>query len=691
MHVTSSDKAGLHFHNHTKTKMSGSKSFPAHPQADILRKEQPNITEIPLTSPEEVVADDVFDSRDNPEVKQYFSTSVSRPRGPRKLGPKPADRDLSSSASATGTEASFVTSYDLLVSSQGDSEDDEAFQSRSDRRHSGVIDISLHLSKAKLRQELATVRDKCSQLTKLIVNLERKAESDTTQIEELQDVLKITRNAKNSLEPRMARAEKELADLQDINYEILAKNMELEGLNKLLRKETAQARIDEEKCRLINCSMVNQIAELKEDIFRRSSFTDRLKENNVNLIQDRDVYLAEAERARDKLDLLASRQDAYQNVASENLALKQEVEAIRSYIEKIEEQQNGLQDDLWRYDGARLATPDRSNTSVRRNSNHVAGSQTPQRQKLINTPALTNASSPSTSSLASPQSIVSPARGDGISEMIRKLVLGNHGSLGGRADDSNNAAHQEHFGGPSAVPGLGIIVHSPAQKLKAVAKVAASVQSPATHADGQTQTVNSALTEQNSRVDEMREHELLVEKASYISTSVQTESETVGRRVDKSPCLEAQAKATPKEIFELMEPVTSINEDDGVLQAPIINVGTGMQAPANNGFSSMSTLEPLIRPVTDHELPQMSDSEAVCTAVSAKPRWPLWYHVALSSLIMLLLTHAFFEERRFWRNANELTRHAVVGMRDEWWGSEWVEKIGYSLDQKIGVDRTGFC
>jgi hypothetical protein len=76
---------------------------------------------------------------------------------------------------------------------------------------------------------------------------------------------------------------------------------------------------------------------------------------------------------------------------------------------------------------------------------------------------------------------------------------------------------------------------------------------------------------------------------------------------------------------------------------------------------------------------------------NVKKATPWWWYLALGLAVLVILTYALFEERRFWRDANELTRRAVISMRDERWESDWFEKIGYTLDQKFTIDRTGFC
>lgn len=79
-------------------------------------------------------------------------------------------------------------------------------------------------------------------------------------------------------------------------------------------------------------------------------------------------------------------------------------------------------------------------------------------------------------------------------------------------------------------------------------------------------------------------------------------------------------------------------------------------------------------------------------AVAVKVGRPLWHHLALGSLLFFfLIVHAIYAERRLWMDANELSRSAVVSMRDEWWGSPWIDKMDYAIGQALAVDRTGFC
>ena len=77
--------------------------------------------------------------------------------------------------------------------------------------------------------------------------------------------------------------------------------------------------------------------------------------------------------------------------------------------------------------------------------------------------------------------------------------------------------------------------------------------------------------------------------------------------------------------------------------------------------------------------------------VTVKVGRPLWHYVVLGSLLLIFLSHIHYAERKLWMDANELSRRTVVSMRDEWWGSPWVEKLGYVLEQALAVDRTGFC
>lgn len=662
-------------------KMSSSNSLAITPPEE----QQGSIDTIPPTPQEQTALEEIFDSYNNPDVKQYLAAPMRRPRKPRKSPSKPANQNLSSSGSTTDTDASYITAFEspatsgdgsahddvtvsrTLASLQNRTEDDvialiespvlsldggevdQEFPERRMRPHSGVISISPEMTNDELRQELAAKSDKNRQLTKVNLSLERTIEGDTIRIEELQDALKRAKTAKNNSERCTVKAGKDLAVLQDTYHEVVSRNAEVEELNKRLRRETAQSKSSEDKCHLQNSSLRSQIDLLNEDAERKNIFIGQLKEK-ADLLNDRNVALAEFQR-------LASDGEVSREFLHANSALKRELDIVRSQLQEVKEQQDRLEDDLWKHDDGQTATPGGFYTSTPENWNcSIAESQTLQGQRPTDTLTLIDASTSSPPSLASPQSVVlSPGGGDLLTtnsdKDLRNIHMeGTQGNIYWWSPDSDENQYR-------------IVCTPPKNSYKKMNDAGDATQVPAVLGctkDSGTQTGDISMARLSPLFVVTKHHRSLT--FNHPVSSISSEPLPVkGKQVE-----------------------TPISSDN-------ISSFGGKQAPENGRPLSMSTIGFPVRPKEYQEQTHTGDAGAAYIRVAIKTAYPTWYYVVLGLLIMLFFTHAFFQEKRFWRDANEQTRHAVVTMRDERWGQEWVEKMGYALEQKLGVDRTGFC
>jgi hypothetical protein len=792
-------------------KMSSDKPLPTRSPVEVPQSEQPVISTIPPTPQKEIAESGILDSNDNPDVKkQYLDTPSKKPLPPRKIRRKaPAEGQTSS----VRTDVTLNTAVQSRSKSQERSATDERFSQRKKRPHSGVFEINSNATWEELAQENVTLKDERKQLTDLKISLEKKSDVDTAKIESLQEELKVTKDAKNALEPQRNRAEKVLTDLQDIHQkavqDTISRNLRLEEMNKALRLEAIQARNAKEKVMALQQSVINQLGELKETLHKKDKFIGHLKEERVVLMKTRDALQSEAAEAEHVQQLVANNDHIIGNLTDENLALRRETEAVRSELEMFMEQERKLTNEIWRMDGVQIVDRTASDGSTQGSWNKMIGSQTSPSQK--HTPALTHGSSDESPGIASPQA-----------ETLRKINdLMLHG--GGDLNDvfNNKSDDQEAINGSPRLRRLGIKVPPSADEFKNLAVGDASTRTPGTYTTAQTRpdtpVTNTSMTDAANQLQSRLQYEKTGQKSNYINKRVHTEPVTVVDDLDTilSPTVYVDTAVQPtsmepeepapssletlkekraslfKPIYRVIgsrpkdsykkktngggvatvDPGVDTNSGDPIVRDSAFEVdsggmgsGKGPEFPAlpsfpiskkeqygkstgrmqdvgvqtdplhdsatsvpvenkqpqtlnfNNHISSISsiplsagiipnssqmfTLPFRIKEFEEREKalnPNIVDNEdgvgreEPVMASNVKKATPWWWYLALGLVVLVMLTHAFFEEKRFWRDANEPTRRAVISIRDERWESDWFEKIGYTLDQKLTIDRTGFC
>lgn len=550
------------------------------------RREQPSISTIPPTPNQDKAGKGDFDSEDNPDVKeQFLSMRTSKPPPPRKLRGKIFKADRGQSPT---TEDSFTADTETLTESQDGNVIDGNFGHRKKRPHSGVVAIDPTLSMDQIAQLYVTVRDERNQLTKVKVNLEKQSELDAIEIEKLKETLDLIVKAKDKLEPRTKKAEKELTDLQDTHHEVLSRNKELERLNKVFKREATQATNSEERLRALQQTVVNQLSNLNETLLKKENRIGQLEDEKDTLIKAREALESDTVGARDVQQLLIDQNLIIANLTDENSALRRDREGIRSEVEKYKEEKE-LAKEFWRTEESRTIDRELSYESMQGSWNQTVIGQPSRSQTPVSSPAITNTTTHSPPGLASSQE-----------KTLRKIkdVKINGGRDLNDVTKSDSVNQEEATYGLLPLRGLGIDVHPPTAEFNTLQVGEASTRTPAIYASAQTQidasVITVATTDAATQVKGPLGVNKTIKKSTYLDTGVQTEPATSGDEEEKLPYIDGEVQPSPREVFEIIRPVTFIDEpniilpsttyvDSGVQTSPTELVEKGVQIDSKGG------------------------------------------------------------------------------------------------------------
>jgi hypothetical protein len=629
------------------------------------------------------------------------------------------------------SEHDGIASPRLHSSSPDGGKNDGDLTIRKGRPRSDFIEMDKKFDPEKATREelldaLFTGMADMQRAAKRISDLEKESDRENAKngakIASLEDDLTKMSLAKTAMARQIRKAQMVQKEVEDHSIKVIKENTKFEELNQSLRRETLKAQSKLQDCKSLDASQVSQIAKLNEDLSWKTNSVKNLEGELIKLSKDRaaeaalSLTISEAAEAFQRknsalnTDLQAARNTIQEQQAEieellddraaeatqkltiretaevfqrQNSALKTDLQAARN---KIQEQQTELEatrlqivqfnqqfvspeEEFLQYDGAEASpssgspahSPRWSNTLIRDPIRRDALIPTLEERRLSDTPALTDgASTRSTTSVASPPPIATPVPVDsaGPSDPTKSLPIDSDGP------SENTDPVSIDTTGPSDLP-------------KTQHQATLSTGPPNKFRDRQQKSVFEWWP---STTQDKKPYRIVGPRPKNLADVVE----------------EARTPAStsePTEIWEVIPPNQTSNAGTQTDSPPLIpptiasNISTQTDLPPLTPTTTTSNA----RTQTDFPAPPVAALPPRSPAAAGGGR-PMWHHVALgTSLLLFLIGHAVFVERRIWGGANELSRRAVVSMRDEWWGSPWIERVGYALDQTLAVDRTGFC
>lgn len=718
--------------------MSGSNSSPSPSWA-----EQRNSDANPPKSPTAHV-----DSKNGPEAKKYFASSTDRfqrPRGPmRKLTrqglppflstvdtgaastivrePSVPSENRNEEDRATTSQSPMLSQHEReqnqnealhsLVSSQNDGRFNADFTLRNARPSSVTIAFPPGLyspntvppSPNTAKDEIAKVLLLNKRLQKSFDDLQEKSDQKDAEIARLEGEVELTLAAKNAVKRDYMKFEKALKDIEEPYAEVVKTNVKLDQLNKDLERQTSQAQCSRRDSELLNATQASQMQELIEQVFRETKLRTQLEAECTKLARDR-TAAAEANQEvanSEKIEIEGLQQDIsalaidLEAARAQIQELHDELEVTRLPIVQFAQQQLSLEHECSKYneyDASKISLPHSSSAHSPRDPIRRVD-VIPEEMGLSDTPALADDASPrSTPSLLSPAPIAIPLPKDestGPSDDTRPERTGpaerQHKSVFWPTIDERK---------PYRIVG---------ERPRDFRVVAEEAEAPVSAND--TSEVPEAAS-RNSTSDAGTQFDLL--PMPITAASPLKILSDAGTQADL-PALPVAAVSLPNMTSDAGTQADLPALPVAVASTPNSTSDTGTQANllafsttrSTGDASTQADIPPSVAAVstprstsdagTQADLPPLVAAASPPSHVAARARRPLWHQVALgTTLVLFLMCHVAFAERRLWGRANELTRCAIVSMRDEWWGSPWVERIGYTLDQKLAVDRRRFC
>ena len=547
-----------------------------------------------------------FDSEGKPGEKYFLPGPIQRPRGPRKSHEKSAAQDTSSPAD---TDDKGMNASEPTDQSQKSIQIDEMYRGLERRRRDAGVPRIEGLEYHQLGELYSKTLNDCKRLTAANVDLETRLESDALELESLKESLKAAKTATNAFWERTETAEKELAIQHETSREISSRNVELEAKNKVLNKETTQLRDTEQKLWLLNQSGVNQLVLLKDEIHRKDKTIRKQKEDMETLVIIKD----EKVRVKPVEELLGLNR----KLTDENLAMRQEMEAIRGQLDILDKHQEGLANDIWKNDSAPLLTHDGDEASVEERWNLDMGERRSSRQSSSSSPALTNGSTYSSPSLGSFQSgqgsgdspgltngstysspsVESPplagsTRPISLNSTLEEMMQNCRRSASGGLFTKSNSSEQTPSRDSLRPRGLDIdtLTHRLADEVEpsidedgpiqpAEAREFASFDEVKAYSSSAEHLLSTAQPEplQTSPASssvQVSTGEGVSKAPEDANTGAHTDPATTDGQVQKLPYMDIEGEPIPREVFEAVKPVTIVDEGMRLPSTTYVGVGT---------------------------------------------------------------------------------------------------------------------
>lgn len=603
--------------------------------------EQPTVDTTSPTSPKETVPEEVFDSNDRPDVQQYFASSTDPFQRPRKTTRKSTNQDLTPSPSTLAAGPTTTTARETSTTLRASNGDANATASQPlvlSQNHSEYDNI-------------ATIEPLSSP------HVDR-VDGDSMQHKERRRSDVVILDAGTSVDELRGKFAAEMVTNRE--------------LDKSLKSLEAKSRRDDEEIRKLTCQLESakpaksavarnlkkaqaNLEEMQGSCKKLVSENGKLDQLNKTLAQQisqaklskRDCELLNATQANQmqelreeifrKTHMIKKLDENWTKVAKDRVAAAEVTQKLTN-SENTEELQNNISALATDLEAARIQIQEQQ-AELEATRNRMV--QFEQQQISLEDECFQYDSGETTSpSFGSPaQSPRRPERRMAESQILQEARLSDN--LGLTSDVLTRSS--ERFASPPPVAGPRPIDSAgPSDPPNTRQEVKSSSDPPNRSATWQHESVYQWPSE-----SERRPYAIVGPRPRDLRDRTgEVEVEAVSLNDSGTQTSELGEDASPKTTSE---------------------VGTQAGAP----------------PVA---------AAPVATPVAASAGRPSWHHVALATLILLFLVgDAVFEERRIWEGANELSRRAVVSMRDGRWGSPWVERVGYTLDQTLAVDRTGFC
>jgi hypothetical protein len=603
--------------------------------------EQQTIDNLSLTSPKETVAEDSFDSNDRPDVQPYFASSTNRFQRPRKATRKSTKQDLPPSPSTAAIGATATTARKSSTSSRTGNEDDNSTASQplvllQNYSEYDSIMTSEPLSSSHAGRVNGDSMHRKARPRSDIVTLPAGISVDqltkdfaTVKVKngKLEKSIKI-------LEAKSERDEEEIKQLKDqLKW---AKRMESAMASDL---EKARADLEGMQGPYKNLVLENgKLDRLNTNLMRQISQVKLSKRDceMLNATQANQMQELREERSK-KTKTIEQLNEKWTKLAKDRVAAAQETQKLAN-SENTEELQNNISALATDLEAARIQIQE---LQAELEATRIRMVHFEQQQISLEDECFQYDGAETTSpSFGSPGlSPRRPERRMAESQLLQEARLSDTPALTEDVSTSSTASlasppavaspHPIDWAGPGDSPNTSLRVKSRSDPPK------------------------RSATWQHENVYQ------------WPSESERRPYAIVGPR--------------PRDLRDLTEEVEvdAVSTNDSGTQTSELREDAPPKTTSDAG--------------TQASAPPVA-AASVATPVAARAGRPLWHYVALgTSVLLFLVGHAVLVERRIWGGANELSRRVVVGMRDGWWASPWVEMVGYALDQALAVDRTGFC
>lgn len=610
--------------------MSDSNPLPSPPLA-----EQQTIDTTSPTSPKETVPEELFDSNDRPDVQQYFASSTDRFQRPRKATGKSTKQGLPPSPSTVATGATTTTARETSTSSRAGNEDDNATASQPlvlSQNHSEYDNIATSepLSSSHAGRVNGDSTQRKERPRSDIITLPAGISVDQL-TEDLATEQVTNRRLNKSIKSLEAKSDRDDEEIEQLECQL-----------KLARTAKIAVASDLEKARA-------NLEDMQGPYEKLVSENGKLDQLNKNLMRQtlqaklskRDCELLNATQANQmqelreevfrKTNTIKQLDEKRTKLAKDRVAAVEETQKLAN-SENTEELQNNISALATDREAARMQIQEQQ---AELEATRIRIVQFEQQQISLEDECFQYDGAETTSpSFGSPaQSPRRPERRMAESQILQEPRLSDTPAF----TDDVSMRSTASLASPPPIDSAG-----PSDSPNTSQEVKSSSDPP-----------NRSATWQHENVYQ------------WPSESERRPYAIVGPR--------------PRDLRDLTEEVEveAVSTNDSGTQNSELREDA---PPKTTGDAGTQASAP---PVA---------AASVATPVAARAGRPLWHHVALgTSILLFLVSHTVFMERRIRGGANELSRRIVVSMRDGWWGSPWAESVGYALDQTLAVDRTGFC
>jgi hypothetical protein len=637
----------------------------------------------------------------------------------------------------------FAASEDPASSRSGGEVNEGSMPHRTNPS-SKTISIPMGLSNSELERDLVKAMRQKQQLQKDHDRISLFYENEKELRVELERERDSLQTSNSKLEQANGKLENQYTELEAKHNKAILKNNDLNEENKYLRVDFSRLQQHSAMLAALNATQANQMQTNEDVVVRKENYIKKLEKDLKDLKKKhkRDISNLEkdfeeateqlkkeqlAENAKNVSNLteesetvIQKLQQDLQKEEAKNVAVTDELENVRGQERQLEKQQMALEDKMWLEDGGVTGPPfasspayssTTSDANIRGWDPLAIASRKPQVERLSNLPALADKDSILPTPSFPTSNLPDLANPSELPKANKEITL-----YPNQSNSSSQWLHENVYRWPSDAERRPYRIVGPrpkdsAEAIKEIKALAPRLPEPPSSPSDSTQWHNATAAPVTTIDDSARPKDL-----GGASSEVQAPALTLPEP-PSSPSNGVQrynAIAAPVTTIDNSDAPLSISTHNAATQTDVLPVAAASSTTTESGITTADSLVAAARNISTESdcqtvvIPMVAASTTTIRfsiqstelvvvtlpwfgSVTVKVGRPLWHYVVLGSLLLIWLSHVYYAERKLWMDANELSRRAVVSMRDEWWGSPWVEKLSYVLEQALAVDRTGFC